>query len=84
MGVEIVWRDLRSGEILSRPKPGTQGIPLPPPQAPGAPPPPQPPPLLIQSVGHFIPEVGQTLTSAQQENVNRLARDIVSAMEAPW
>ena len=105
LGVEVVWRDLRSGEILSRPRPRdgpslnvpslptsvvnpAEGLPLPPvtPPPPAVPPPgsPTPPPVLIQSIGGFIPELGQSLTTAQQQNVQRLAIQIVSMMETPW
>jgi hypothetical protein len=108
LGVELVWKDLRSGEILSRPRApgaiqpsvpslptatgapeGTPTTPLPlggtsPPPVPAVPPPPPPPPVLVHSIGGFIPELGQSLTTAQKENVNRLAIQIVSMMETPW
>lgn len=32
----------------------------------------------------FIPEPGQSLSTAQQEVINRLAREIVGQMETPW
>ncbi len=32
----------------------------------------------------FIPEAGQSLTTAQQEIINRIARQIVGQMEMPW
>jgi hypothetical protein len=83
--VEVVWRDLRAdhvGEILSRPRPGPNA-PVPPPPAPGAPPPPVPG-TLVQSIGHFAPELGQSTTTAQKENVDRLANHIVEMMERPW
>lgn len=32
----------------------------------------------------FIPEGGQSLTVAQQQVIDRLARDIVNQMETPW
>ncbi len=32
----------------------------------------------------FIPEGGQSLSSAQQQIIERLARDIVNQMEQPW
>ncbi len=32
----------------------------------------------------FIPEGGQSLTTAQQQLIERLARDIVGQMELPW
>jgi hypothetical protein len=122
--VELVWRDLRTGEVLTRAsrRPGT---PLPPeifssispdsivPGAknptgilspPGLPPEmqesrpvaeavptpgplgPTPPviPIVLRSVGHFIPELGQSLTTAQQENINRMAIRITEVMEKGW
>jgi hypothetical protein len=93
LAVEVVWRDLRSGEILSKPKPGPGSPPPPPPPSqpsltpppPGTPSvPPGPPPVVISSIGDFIPELGQSITTAQQENVDRLAIQIVSMMEKPW
>jgi hypothetical protein len=111
LAVEIVWKDLRTGEILSRPRPpatantsippipaptGTPGTPVPdslegltrPPDyvPPGTPigPTPVPPPVLVQSIASFIPELGESITTAQQKNVNRLATQIVSMMECPW
>ena len=111
LAVEITWKDLRSGEILSRPRPpglANPSIPGPPSPSglpgtaspdspveatrppeylpPGAPipAPPTPPPVLVQSIASFIPELGQSITTAQQVNVNRLAIQIVSMMESPW
>jgi hypothetical protein len=43
-----------------------------------------PPPVLVQSIASFIPELGESITTAQQKNVNRLAIQIVSMMESPW
>ena len=120
MVVELTWRDLRTGQVLSRPPrrfgqplppeapvplvpetapgilrsapiPGTPTLPSeataadlpePPPPGPDAPCPPDRP-VVIRSVGHFIPELGQSITTAMQENVNRMAEQIVSAMEKP-
>ena len=111
LAVEIVWKDLRSGEILSRPRPPatantsippipaptlTPGIPVPETAEGGIRPPDYvppgtavgpaavPPPVLVQSIGSFIPELGESITTAQQKNVNRLAIQIVSMMESPW
>jgi hypothetical protein len=109
LSVEVAWKDLRTGEILTRPRRGetTPAAPFLPapgllpgqdqPQAPaqqspwgappGAPPPPgtpQQPPVLVQSVATFIPEVGESLATAYQRNVNRLAVQVVSMMEKPW
>ena len=109
LSVEVVWKDLRTGEILTRPRrgettPAAPFLPAPgllpgqdlaqaPPQQspwgapPGAPAPPgtpQQPPVLVQSVATFIPEVGESLATAYQRNVNRLATNIVAMMEKPW
>ena len=45
---------------------------------------PKPPVTLVTSLGHFVPEIGQSITTAHQENVDRLAIQIVSMMEKPW
>ncbi|MFO1021015.1 MAG: LptE family protein [Planctomycetales bacterium] len=34
--------------------------------------------------GDFAPEVGQSLATAQQTAVDKMARDIVNMMEVPW
>jgi hypothetical protein len=78
MTVKVVWKDLRSGDYLSRPRPGP-GTPAPPP---GAPLP--PPEVVVQSTGRMIPELGESLATAQQMNIQRLAVQIVSMMEKPW
>jgi hypothetical protein len=78
LGVEIVWRDLRNGEILSQPRP------KPNPEEPAPPPDAVPKPLLIQSLGNYIPELGGSTTTSLQQNVNRMAVQIVSKMEMPW
>jgi hypothetical protein len=49
----------------------------------------QPVPLpesLVQvfSTEEFYPELGQSISTAQQESINRVARQIVGLMEAPW
>jgi hypothetical protein len=81
LGVEVYWRDLRTGQILSVPRPPNGPPPLPTDTPPGGLPPPR---VLVQSLGHYIPEIGQSVTTAQQENVNKLAVQIVSMMEIPW
>lgn len=44
------------------------------------------PEALSQLVGTstFYPEVGQSISTSQQDSINRLARQIVGMMEAPW
>lgn len=70
------------------PPPGPDGTPPLPPSELLAdhplPPPPPPPVALVQSVSTYIPELGQSLTTSFQGNVDRLAIQIVSMMEAPW
>src|SRR5262249_31134722 len=87
-GVEVTWTDLRTGAILSRPGGAGPAAPLPPPPPqtlpPGAPPPPPLPPVLIQSIAGYIPELGESITSAQKKNTDRLAVQIISMMEVPW
>jgi hypothetical protein len=78
LGVEIIWRDLRTGEVLSQPRPKSDpDSPPPPPEGP-------PKPLLVQSLATYIPELGGSTTTSLQQNVNRMAVQIVSKMELPW
>ena len=68
---------------------GPDGRPVPPVAiVPGASPlPPGVPPsarVTVTSLGDFIPELGQSLTTAQKQNVDRMAVQIVSMMEKPW
>jgi hypothetical protein len=39
---------------------------------------------LVRSVAHFRPELGESISTAQKKNVDRMAVQIVSMMEAPW
>jgi hypothetical protein len=79
LGVELVWTDLRSGEVLSRPAPA---VPPPPDGGPAVVPP--APPVIAFSQAHFIPELGESPTTAYKRAVDRLAVQIVSLMEEPW
>ena len=131
--VELVWRDLRTGKILTRRtrRPG-QGLPadprqpllpddlaagplvgrdtlLPPGSKPVAvPSAPNLPttgdiglgsnevaiidpvtrelavPVVVRSVGHFKPELGESITTSLQQNIDRIAVQIVSVMEKGW
>jgi hypothetical protein len=77
LAIEVVWRDLRpghQGEILSSPHATGRRAPPPPPGAPA-------PPVLIQAYGSFIPELGGSITTAQQETIQNAATQIVSMME---
>jgi hypothetical protein len=80
LGVEVVWRDLHTGEVLSQMKVKLD-YPLPLTDLPVAPP--LPP---AQAVGSstFAPEIGQSFTTARQEAVQRLAVQVRQMMEEPW
>lgn len=41
-------------------------------------------PALVTSVASYIPEIGQSTTTSQQANYNRLATQIVALMEKAW
>ena len=38
----------------------------------------------ITQISDFIPEAGQSISTAQQESISRIAKQVVSQMEAPW
>jgi hypothetical protein len=83
LGVEVVWRDLRPGhlgEYLSSPPPKPPGTEILNPPAP----PTDVPKVLVQSLATIRPELGTSMATAQQRNVDRLAVQIVNMMEKPW
>jgi hypothetical protein len=46
---------------------------------------PVPPALLnVTGSGHFMPEAGQSLATAQRDTIDQLAKQIVEQMEVPW
>ena len=78
-------RGLVHPAIPGLPPPGdVGGPPAPPPQPGSTPPGAEPPPVPVQSVASFIPELGESITTAEKKNVDRLAVQIVSMMEKPW
>jgi hypothetical protein len=97
--VDVVWRDLRTGVILSNPRqrpipgrtvPNTQ-IGAPPPSFdPNVPVPPDdrpldlPQPVRIVATGRLIPELGETIASAETRVEQQIAVQIVSMMEKQW
>ena len=88
LGVEVVWRDLRDGRILSNRRPTRQIDPTLAPFDPNNPLPPEGPeapfPVLVQATGRGLPEVGETSTTAIQMAIDRAAVQIVNLMEKPW
>jgi hypothetical protein len=84
--VQVAWVDNRPatrGDVLSQPRPANTppGGPV---KVPVGTPLPPPPLTTVTAIASFIPEVGQSLTTAEQQDVNRLAIQIVSLMEKPW
>jgi hypothetical protein len=66
--VQVSWINQRGDLLATNP----QGLPIPP---------------ILSNVGedaNFIPEAGQSISTAQQEVINRLAAQIVGMMEAGW
>ena len=95
--VDVVWRDLRTGDILSNPPramaPGAPNplLDLPPvPFDPNAPFCPEEKvrdvalPARLLATGRFIPELGETNASAASLVQTKLAVQIVSMMEKQW
>ena len=90
--VEIVWHDLRpgnEGRILTNPQRSDNAHPLPDASfdltnPPPPPKPDEPRPVRLFADGRALVELGETSTSALNMVLDRLAVQIVSAMEAPW
>jgi hypothetical protein len=53
-----------------------------PPGSPGGPP--KVPPVIVQSTATYVPELGGSNASAEKDNVDRMATQIVSMMEVAW
>ncbi|HLW67310.1 MAG TPA: LPS assembly lipoprotein LptE [Gemmataceae bacterium] len=60
--VEIVWKNLHTGQVLSAPPPNN----------------------VIQASGRFLPELGESTTTALQQACQKAAVQIISLMEKPW
>ena len=92
VSVEIVWHDLRpgnEGQILTNPRTRDDRPHLPDSSfdLTNPPPPPKadnPRPVRLFADGRALVELGETSTSALNMALDRLAVQIVSAMEVPW
>ncbi len=90
LGVELVWRDLRTNEVLSnRPKPigvapATELPPFDPDNLPRPGAIEAPVPVVIAYNGRFLPEVGESNASGQTRACNHLAKQIAAMMERNW
>ncbi|WP_162542154.1 LPS assembly lipoprotein LptE [Gemmata obscuriglobus] len=95
VAVDVVWRDLRDGTILSNPRKPRQGpnpkldgppvpfdpsVPVPPDRTPLE----RPTPVRILATGRLIPELGETNASASKRIQDQIAVQIVSMMERKW
>jgi hypothetical protein len=87
--VNLVWKDLRTGKVLSNPKqnrpaevvqPFDPSLPPPVEEAP----PEKAIPVQVVGVGRIIPEVGESAATGQKLAFDKLARQIVNMMETPW
>jgi hypothetical protein len=81
MAVAVQWKDLRTGQYLTRPNKGPGSLP---PDAPLGAELLPPPPVVVTSTADWAPELGESWATGQQRNINRLAIQIVSMMEKPW
>ncbi len=90
VAVELVWRDLRSGKVLSNPRrplgviAPAEATPFDPDNPVLVPPAEAPIPVLVVFGGRYLPEVGETTLSAQQRVCNRLSLQIIYMMEKDW
>lgn len=94
--IDVVWRDLRDGTILSatrKPRPPGSGPALAEQSLPFDPTLPPPPPVTevqgvvparIVAYGRYLTELGETNTSAAKRIQNQAAVQIVSMMERKW
>lgn len=89
---EVLWRDLRSGDVLTTPKPPAKARPSAPPSAfdpSREPPPPDAPndairPVQIVATGRALAELGESNATANQMAIKKLATQIVNMMEKQW
>lgn len=90
LAVELVWRDLRTGQVLSNPPkpigllPPAELAPFDPDNAPPPPPPEKASPVLVSLGGRYLPEVGESNATAQKRVCDELARRIAAMMEKDW
>jgi hypothetical protein len=88
--VELVWRDLRDGRILTTPR-RAEGL-IDPSEIPAFDPnnvpiargPEAPRPVVISTTSRALVELGESSATAQKMAVDRMAIQIISMMEKPW
>jgi hypothetical protein len=88
---DVIWRDLRTGDLLTNPPTGSDAVPVPPsafdpslqappPRAPND----KPVPVRVVGVGRILPELGESNATGNKTATQRLAQQIVNMMEANW
>jgi hypothetical protein len=90
--LDVLWRDLRTGKVLSSTRPQLDPnvldpVPMFDPDVPVVPPVCDIPvgiPTRIVATGRLIQELGETNSSASKRAVDNLATQIISLMEKPW
>ncbi|CAN5373489.1 LPS assembly lipoprotein LptE [soil metagenome] len=87
----LVWKDLRTGKVLSNRRPSKRDTAVPiAPFDPSLPPPVEEPerekaiPVTVVAVGRVLPEVGETTATGMKMAFDKMARQIVNMMEEPW
>jgi len=90
VSANIVWRDMRTGRVLSNRRPfGAAAVPA----VPFDPSLPPPDPVLVKEIalpvkvvatGRLIPELGETNATANKSAVDMMAKQIVNMMEIAW
>jgi hypothetical protein len=87
--VNVVWRDLRNGCVLSNRRPAAQPeavVPFDPSLPPSEPVAVREKavPAQVMAVGRVLPELGETNATANQSLANQIAKQIVNMMELNW
>lgn len=87
--VQVVWKDLRTGCAITNRGMAPPPEDVPPfdpsrPVAAAIPQPTTPQPVTVTATGRVVPELGETNTTGTQLAVDKIARQIVNMMEAPW
>ena len=89
ISVDVVWRDLRTSEILTNRKaperpPAAEAFDPSVEKGPPVQADPKPLPVRVTAVGRVLPELGESTATGDQMATKRLAKQIVNMMERNW
>jgi hypothetical protein len=89
VSAQVVWRDLRTGRVLSGgrgPVAPDRPVPFDPTVPPAADPPPPPlaAPTTVVGTGRTLVELGETSATGEDMALKNMAKQIVNMMETPW